>query len=1227
MADQDTSVAGSGYGNPYLDSLIWGTRWANGPILYYFGSGSAIDEFGDPFVGHAWRSFEIDAFIRATQLFENVCNIDFQAAPSQDAADIVWWAVDTAYLGQGTLGAHEIPDQTHGDPIYGYFNQQHFTWTEATLRQGGYGFVTIIHELGHALGLAHPHDGGSESDATRFPGVDDPRDLGDFGLNQGIWTTMTYNDGWRALPPYSYEYGWQGGPMAFDIAALQKIYGANMTYNAGPNIYALPNDNAPGTFWSCLWDAGGSDYIVASKSGFSCVINLNAAPLEGPNAGGYVSWMAGIRGGFTIANGVVIENAQGYIGNDVLIGNEVANILLGDRGNDTLDGGLGADSMSGGFNNDLYIVDDVDDQITEDKIGGLDLVKSSASFSLSANVERLMLTGTGNIDGTGNELVNILTGNGGNNSLDGGLAGDSMIGGAGNDSYVVDNKADRVMETLAGPAGGTDTVESKITYTLGTNVECLVLTDIGDTKGTGNALANAITGNIGNNSLAGLGGNDSILGGDGKDMLNGGVGGDTLEGGEGDDVYLQDSALDVLTEAGTSIDDELRTNQLLSGVVAGIEHYTFAVTKALNFAGDGQDNRITGGAAADKLDGAGGDDSLNGTAGNDSLTGGLGGDSLNGGAGADSLSGGDGDDVYVIDSKADKIADTGGKDRVESAIAYMLGAELENLTLTGKAATGTGNGLDNEITGNLYANKLDGAGGADILTGGDGSDTYYINVTGDDVVETNGTAKGGIDLIVSMVDYTLGANEENLTLDGKGTAALATGNELNNILIGNALDNTLEGGEGNDGMSGGAGDDTYGVDSTKDVVTETLKGDAGGTDTVESSVDFRIGVNLENLTLLKDGDIFGTGNGLDNEIQGNDGNNKLSGLAGADTLIGGDGNDTLDGGAGADEMTGGKGDDVYVQDNAADLITESGADVGDELRTNQVRTGVLAGIEHYTFLGAAALNFTGDGAANRIAANKGADKIDGGDGNDTLAGNGGNDTLIGGNDNDSLDGGVGNDSLIGGAGNDAYVVNSAGDKISDSGGSDSVQSAVTFTLAPELENLQLLGTAAINGTGNSGDNLITGNTAANGLSGGQGADTIQGGGGNDRLFGGDGADSLDGGAGNDVITGGAGSDSIDVSQGNDKILFGDKLDGGDVVSGFDSNAAGGQDQVNLDVLLDSLTIAAKDRAARVDISGNGIDTEIRVDADDNGSFELLVATLTATDSTTVTFGADVILGS
>jgi Ca2+-binding RTX toxin-like protein len=1192
MANQNPSVPGSGYGSPYVDSLVWGgAGWTGGPIFYFFGSGNAIDEFGDPFFGRTWRSFEIDAFEQAIALFENVCNIDFQLAPSQADADIVWWAVSSAYIGPSTLGAHEIPTGSHGDPIYGYFNQQHSTWTAPTLAQGGFGFITVIHEMGHGLGLAHPHDGGPSGDA--FPGVDNSRDTGDFGLNQGIWTTMTYNDGWRALPSSSFAYGWQGGPMAFDIAALQAIYGVNTTHATGDDTYVLPGINASGTFFSCIWDAAGTDTISAANLSGNAFINLNDASLEegDPNAGGYVSWMAGIRGGFTIANNAIIENAIGGKGNDKIVGNDIVNALTGGLGNDSLDGGLAADLLTGGGGNDVYVVDDSGDSVTESdpgKVGGIDLVQSNISHKLGVNVENLTLTGLDNIDATGNELANILIGNKGANDLDGGLGADKMNGGAGDDNYTVDEKGDVIVESLAGP-GGHDIVSTHISLILGANLEDLVLLDSSDLAGTGNGLANTIEGNSGKNSLLGLTGNDTLIAGAGNDTLDGGLGADSLKGGDDDDLYIQDSKLDIIDETGASLNDELRTNQALAVLIAGIEHYSFIGGVSVNFTAGGQNNRLAGTKVADTLAGDGGDDTLIG------------------GAGADNLSGGDGDDVYGVDNKADKIAETTGTDRVESAIAYVLGDGLENLTLTGKAATGTGNGLNNDIIGNVFANQLNGAGGTDTLTGGDGNDTYFID-GGDDVVETNGSAKGGIDLIVSMVDYALGANEENLTLDAKGTGELATGNELKNVLIGNSQDNTLDGGADNDKMLGGAGDDTYKVDSTGDLMIESLKGDAGGFDHVDSSASFALGANLEDLTLLDDDDVAGTGNGLDNEIEGNDGNNKLSGLAGADTLDGDDGNDTLDGGVGADKMDGGNGDDVYVVDNAGDLVTELGTDSGDELRTNQALAGVHAGIEHYTFLGAAALNFTADGAANRISGTKANDKIDGGAGNDTLAGNAGNDTLTGGNDNDSLDGGIGNDSLIGGDGDDVYVVNSAADKISDSSGSDTVQSIITFTLADGLENLQLLGTAAVNGTGNSAANIITGNAGAN------------------KLTGGDGADTLDGGLGNDIIIGGAGADSIDVTAGNDRVFYLDKLDSGDVVTGFDGNAIGGQDQVNLDLLFDSLGVAAKDRTARASVVDNGADVEIRVDADGaGGTFELLVVTLNTTDDVTV--GTDVILGT
>ena len=192
-------------------------------------------------------------------------------------------------------------------------------------------------------------------------------DTGEFGLNQGIWTVMSYNFGWRTVPSSSYAFGWEGTPMAFDVAALQELYGANLTYNTGDNVYHLPGVNAAGTFWSCIWDAGGIDTISADGLAGNCFINLNDAPLTGENAGGYVSWMAGIRGGFTIAHDVldgsvvvnVIENAIGGKGNDKLIGNEFDNQLSGGLGKDTMVGGDGSDTMIGGRGNDLYVVDDL----------------------------------------------------------------------------------------------------------------------------------------------------------------------------------------------------------------------------------------------------------------------------------------------------------------------------------------------------------------------------------------------------------------------------------------------------------------------------------------------------------------------------------------------------------------------------------------------------------------------------------------------------------------------------------------------------------------------------------------------------------------------------------------------------------------------------------------------------------------------------------------------------
>lgn len=247
-----------------------------------------------------------------------------------------------------------------------------------------------------------------------------------------------------------------------------------------------------------------------------------------------------LTGGGAI-NGV--GNAQA----NVLIGNGSRNTLSGDAGNDTLDGGSGADILIGGAGDDVYVVDNMGDVVTETGGDGIDTVKSSATFTLGANVETLILTGSSNINGTGNGLDNqivgnsgrnILNGGGGNDVLDGGSGADTLIGGAGDDTYVVDNTGDRVTESAN---DGIDTVRSSVTFTLGTNVENLILVGSGNINGIGNAQANQIVGNSGRNTLSG---------GAGNDVLDGGAGYDTLVGGTGNDVYWfsRGSGQDVIQE-------------------------------------------------------------------------------------------------------------------------------------------------------------------------------------------------------------------------------------------------------------------------------------------------------------------------------------------------------------------------------------------------------------------------------------------------------------------------------------------------------------------------------------------------------------------------------------------------------------------------------------------------------------------------------------------------------
>ena len=577
---------------------------------------------------------------------------------------------------------------------------------------------------------------------------------------------------------------------------------------------------------------------------------------------------------------------------------------------------MGEDSLAGGDGNDTYIVDDSGDQVTELAANGTDTVKSAVNFILGAELENLTLTDTA-VSGTGNILANIITGNAVGNTLDGAAGADSLLGGDGNDTYIVDDIGDKVTEVAA---NGTDTVKSSVNFILGAELENLTLTGTA-ISGTGNTLGNIIIGNASANTL------------------DGAAGADSLTGGEGNDTYIVDSTSDVVTETGVGDVDEIQTTANLADLDANIENLTL-LTGATIGIGNTLANIITGNAVANTLDG---------------------------GVGADSLSGGGGNDTYIVDDLGDKVTElaASGTDIVQSAVNFVLGAELENLTLTGAAISGTGNTLANIITGNAIGNTLDGAAGADSLLGGDGDDTYVVDDLGDKVTEL---AANGADTVKSSVNFVLGAELENLTLTG--TAAAGTGNILANIITGNASANTLDGAAGADSLLGGDGNDTYIVDNLDDLVTELA---GKGTDTVQSGVNFTLGAELENLTLTGTA-AAGTGNILANIISGNASANTLDGAAGADSLLGGDGNDT------------------YIVDDLGDKVTELAAN-GTDIVKSSVSFTLGADIENLTLTGAAASGI-GNTLGNIIIGNAAANTLDGAGGADSLSGGDGNDTYV-----------------------------------------------------------------------------------------------------------------------------------------------------------------------------------------------------------------------------------------
>ena len=205
---------------------------------------------------------------------------------------------------------HDLPQSGVGGPN-GMYNRGYNTsfFPAAGVTTGGSGYWAFLHEIGRGLGLTPPFGTQDLENEPLFPGVTVSADLGDFGYNQMVYTALSNNRGQYISGGNS--FGYPVTPMAFDIAAIQFLYGPNTTFHSGSDGYGLPDEHAPGTTWQCIWDTGGTDTILYDGKK-NATIDLRAATLVNgdPIAGGAISKVDGIFGGLTIANGVVIENAS-----------------------------------------------------------------------------------------------------------------------------------------------------------------------------------------------------------------------------------------------------------------------------------------------------------------------------------------------------------------------------------------------------------------------------------------------------------------------------------------------------------------------------------------------------------------------------------------------------------------------------------------------------------------------------------------------------------------------------------------------------------------------------------------------------------------------------------------------------------------------------------------------------------------------------------------------------
>jgi Ca2+-binding RTX toxin-like protein len=851
-----------------------------------------------------------------------------------------------------------------------------------------------------------------------------------------------------------------------------------------------------------------------------------------------------------------------------LQGNSGADILQGGSGSDTLIAGGAGTTLIGGTGNELFVVNSNSD-VVEANAAANNTVAASVSYVLPSNVAVLDLTGSGNLEATGNALNDIVQGNSGQDTIIAGSGTDTLVGGSGGDTFVVDNASDLV----TAQQNTQNSILSSVSYATGANVQTLTLTGSGNLLGTAGIGGETVTANAGNDTLVSAG-NDTLIAGAGVDSLS----------GAGYTTYVIDNSADTVTASGSGSVINTSASFVLPGNV-----------DTLNLTGNA--NLVaTGNGDSDKISANSGSDTI-----------------ISGSA-VSTLVGGTGADTFYVNNADDLVEAQPGTQSTEiSSVSFAAGTGITSLTLTGSGnLTGSlggtgqtlvGNSGNDDLNGSVGAetivagggnNTLTGGSGAQVLMAGSGNDTLdggsgpmtLDGGTGSDLFIVNDASTivdavaGANNSLESSVSYVMPSNLQTMTMIGYGSV-VATGNNANDSIVGNYGNDTLISGSGVDTLVGQGNVNVYDVNNSSDVVQAI--GD-GAANTVNSSVSYVDPTNVQTLNLLGSANLSAVGNAQAGTLNANSGNDTLTAGTGADTLVSG---------SGVDSLVGTAGNDLFIVNNAADIVSEQGT-VGGTVQAS-VNFVLPTNVNTLVLQGSAGLVGTGNASTDQLTANSLNDSLVSGTGVDTLisnsqgtvfyvnnsqdviqdgidptadiyssvnyvmasntvtdmvltgsanltattnssapdtiTGNAGNDTLTAAAPQQTLIAGSGVDTLIGdSAGNDTFVLNNAGDFVEASGGENVIETSVSAALPTNVNTLIFTGTNDVTGSSNSQNDEIIANNAS--------GDLLLGGSGQDTLVAGSGYDTLQAGTGATTLIAGSGSDTMVVNSSADVIVQG-----------------------------------------------------------------------------------------